>query len=271
MRKFLNNRRLLAPLALLALCLLAASCAQPTGADTEQHQDQEAKRLLQGIWANADGGDAVLFVRGDSLFFADDTSQPARLWVYQDSLYIQASHLRQYLITKQAEHLLKFQNANGEEIKLTKDGDQTLTAPFLKPRDYALNLTRVTETDTTTTDRTPAVRCCIHTEPASDIVVKSVYNEIGLEVDNIYLDNLSKVSLYAAGNQYFQHDFRKGEFAKHVPRDFMERSVLRSVEYNQADSAAVFLNAIIGIPDAETCYVVELRIDNKGHLTQQPK
>lgn len=261
-----------AALAGLAAALLLASCGQPTGADTEQRQDSEAKRLLQGVWHADDGSTEAFLVSGDSVYFADENSQPARVWIYQDSLYIQASRLRTYHITKQAEHLLKYQNANGEEVKLTKDDPNASTAPFLQPRPYAVNLTRVTDCDTTATlEGQSDAAITIHVEPTSDRVVKSLYNELGIEVDNIYLDNAATVNLSLGGEQLFSHIFRKAEFAAYVPDAFLGRAILRSVDYNHRDASATYLDAIIGYPDAETCYVVELRIDNQGRLTERAK
>lgn len=272
-----NPHSLLSPLRMKAgwslLCLLMlAACTQRSGQTTEERQDREAKRLLQGVWHNADGDTDAFLVRGDSLYFADDTSQPMRVWIYQDSLYIQGDKLRHYLITKQAEHLLKYVNVNGEEVKLTKDGDQTATQPFLQTRAYAMNLTRVTDVDTTATlDGATALRCTIHTEPTSDRVNKSIYNDLGLEVDNVYLDNASTVTVSAGGTQCYSHSFRKSEFSSFVPHDFLATAILRSVDFNRRDAHAVYLDASIGIPDAETCYVVELRIDQNGHFTKRLK
>lgn len=259
----------------VVLCLLAlllTACTQRSGHTTEERQDREAKRLLQGVWRNADGDADAFLVRGDSLYFADDSSQPMRVWIYQDSLYIQGAKLRRYLITKQAEHLLKYVNANGEEVKLTKDGDQTATQPFLQTRAYAMNFTRVTDADTTATlDGSTALRCTIHTEPTSDRVNKSIYNDLGMEVDNTYLDNAATVTISAGGQELFRHSFRKAEFSSFVPHDFLATAILRSVDYSRRDQHAVYVDASIGIPDAETCYVVELRIDQNGHLTKRLK
>lgn len=258
-------------LALITIILLALTgCRKTGGATTEERQDKEAKRLLQGAWLNDDGGTAAFLVRGDSLFFADNTSQPARVWIYQDSLYIQGANLRRYLITKQAEHLLKYISATGDEVKLTRsDGRDIDLRQFLQQRDYAINLTRVCDTDTICPlpDGTP-VRVSIHTEPTSDRIMKSLYNDLGLEVDNMYLDNAATITL--SGQDYnYKHTFRKAEFSQFVPRDFMSRAILQAVAYDRRDAQAVYLSATVGIPDAETGYAVEVRITPAGRVSMR--
>lgn len=257
---------------LAALALLMGSCAGRGGKSTEERQDPEAKRLLQGAWLTADGGEAAFMVRGDSLFYADNTSLPARVWVCGDSLYVQSATVRAYHISKQAEHLLKFDNVYGEEMKLVKADDGASTAAFTQARPYAMNLTRVEDEDTLAAlDGADGTSVSIHTEPASDRMAKSVFNDLGMEVDNMYLDNVSTVSLRSAAGEYFRHDFRKAEFAALVPRDFMSTAILRGVEYAGRDARAVYLSASIGVPDAETCYVAEIKVTPDGRYTTRLK
>lgn len=267
-----HRRLLLAGVLGLSALLAVQSCRPHSGEATEERQDREAKRLLQGVWLNADDGTPALLVRGDSLFYAEANSLPARVWVYQDSLYVQSSTLRRYRITKQAEHLLKFNNVNGEEVKLTKGGATASQSAFAQTQTYAMNLTRVVDEDTLATlEGQPDVECRLHTEPASDRMAKAVYNDLGMEVDNMYLDNVGTVSLGRSGAEYYTHSFRKAEFASLVPRDFMSTAILRELSYSHRTATAVFVDAIIGIPDAETCYVVELKINDRGQLFKRLK
>ena len=51
----------------------------------------------------------------------------------------------------------------------------------------------------------------------------------------------------------------------------MSASILRGIDFAYADSSGVFFDATIGIPDAATAYIVELRIANNGKLTKKLK
>ena len=63
-------------------------------------------------------------------------------------------------------------------------------------------------------------------QTTSDKVVKSTYNDNGVEVDNMYLDNVAALRLYNHGTPVFAHDFRKQEFQSLIPKDFLSRSIL---------------------------------------------
>ena len=62
-------------LLLLAILSLAA-CKNQGGEATRKQEDQEAKKLLQGIWLYEDGETAFM-ANGDSIFFPDTTSCPS--------------------------------------------------------------------------------------------------------------------------------------------------------------------------------------------------
>lgn len=251
--------------------VLAMGCSPKEGGTTEDRQDRQAKQLLQGIWVTDDGQEPAMFVRGDSIFYPDTSSLPVRFWIYGDSIYLQGSNVRHYRITKQAPHLFKLLNQNGDEVKLVKSEDRSLIPNFFQSRPYAMNLTRVERNDTSVVVDGIDYDCKLFVEPTSDRVVKSSYNGDGIEVDNMYLDNVAHLRVFVSGTQVLAHDFRKAEFSRYVPKDFLASSILRDVAFTHATTEAVFFDATIGIPDATTCYVVELKIDRAGKLTKRLK
>lgn len=90
-------------LLLLAILSLAA-CKNQGGEATRKQEDQEAKKLLQGIWLYEDGETAFM-ANGDSIFFPDTTSLPVQFWIANDSIYLKGNHVCHYKITAQAAHL----------------------------------------------------------------------------------------------------------------------------------------------------------------------
>ena len=71
----------------------------------------------------------------------------------------------------------------------------------------------------------------VHVETTSDQVIKSTYNDDGVEVDNMYLDNVALVNLLNHDKLVFSHNFRKQEFQSLISKDFLEKSILRSLLY----------------------------------------
>ena len=255
----------------VAMTVVLSSCRQSAPDYTRQHEDKEAKEMLQGVWVNDDEGAPAWLVRGDSLFFPDATSLPAVFWIYGDSLYIQSSNVNSYLITKQAEHLFKFRNASGDDIRLVRSDDKRLLPLFAQHRPYAINFFRTFDVDTIANGGNRHYDCHLHIEPTSDRVIKSVFNNEGIEVDNMYLDNLVRLNISTKGVGIYSHEFRKHEFSSFVPKEFMPKSILRDVQLASADTSAVCFDAVIGIPDAASSYVVELRISKKGELSKRLK
>lgn len=227
--------------------------------------------MLQGIWIDDGDQTAIFMAKGDTISYPDSSSLPVKFWIYQDSLYMQGSHLSHYKITKQAPHVFNFVNEMGDEIKLVKTDDNSLRGQFNGYKPYALNIFRTTDTDTIVYADGERYGCRIHVEPTSDRVTKSDYNDIGIEVDNLYLDNLARVIVLYDGVVIYSHEFHKAEFERYVPKDVMVKSILRNVEFDHADKSNVYMNATIGIPDATSAYVVELKVQRNGSLFMKLK
>lgn len=252
----------------MSLVLLLSACA--TG-NSRENEDLDAKRLLQGIWMNDEQGNPVFYVQGDSIFYPDSISQPVAFWIYQDSIYMEGHRVNRYHITKQAEYLFKFVNQSGEEVKLVKSNDKSLLPLFSQYRSTALNQFDSFDTDTTATYGGATYDCHIHVEPTTERVYKSSYNSEGIEIDNVYLDNA--VSLLVQKNQQkmLGQTFLKKDFETLVPEELYSKSILRDIVYSHSDTAAVYFDAIIGIPDASTGYVVELKVGSDGKVGKKVK
>lgn len=234
-------------------------------------EDEEAKRIIQGVWINEEEEVPSLMTRGDSIFYPDTTSLPAKFWIANDSLYIKGNNTNQYKIISLSEHVLEFQNQNNESIRLVRDSSKRFQKAFKQVRSYALNIFRTYDMDTVSINNNIRTECKIHLEPTSERVIKSSYNDDGIEVDNLYLDNVANTRILVGGKEIYAHAFRKHEFSTSIPKEFMAKSILRELQFSYADTNAVYLDAIVGIPDASTCYVIELKIDMKGKLTKKLK
>ena len=253
----------------LSVLFLVACGYQNDVRKSLENEDKDAKQMLQGIWLGEDEETPVWFVKNDSILFPDTTSMSAKFWIYKDSLYLESSHLVRYKIVKQAENLFKFINQMGEEVKLIKSEDLSAKPSFYKNRSYALNILRIYDTDTVGIVGDVRYECSIHIEPTSDRIIKSNYTDEGVEVDNLYLDNIARVKVRLGSVEVLSREFHKSDFSKFVPFEFMSHSILRDVVYSHADSIGAYFDAIVGIPDASTCYVVEMKVWRNGKLSMR--
>lgn len=256
-------------LFILILLLAVVSCHRST--DTSAYENKEAKQMLQGIWVDDENENAVFWAKGDSIFYPDSSSQPAKFWIYGDSLYLQGSELSHYKITKQAEHLFKFINEMGDEVKLTKDVGETLREQFNVYRPYAMNLFRTIHSDTLLYADGKRWQVKVNIAPTTDKVMKTDINDVGLQIDNLYLDNKAHVTVLFDGVEIYSHDFIKGEFERYLPKDLVAKSMLRDIEFDRADASDVYLDATVGIPDATSSYVIEVRVQRDGRIAMRVK
>lgn len=257
---------------LLLLCAILSfvACNERRGDGIMKQEDLEAKKLLQGIWIYEDGETAFM-AKGDSIFFPDTTSLPVQFWLAGDSIYLKGNHICHYKIIAQAAHLFKIANPSGDQIKFTRSNNKALRTDFLHTRPYALNTFRTFDSDTVVSNDMGFFEARIHVETTSDQVIRSTYNDQGIEVDNMYLDNVARITILNHGALVFSHDFRKAEFSQLVPADFLEKCILRGITFSHAAGDALYYDVSIGMPDASTTYVIALRINSKGKIEKKLK
>ena len=204
----------------------------------EVSENKEAKAMLQGIWIDAEGGDVSFRVLGDTIYYADSTSMPAYFRVMGDSLVLASG--ASYGIVKQLPHLFWFKNQNGDVLKFSKSDDPADESEFVRD--------------------TPPVLSYSH---------QRSYNDDGLEVENVYYDNIMHVSVFQGSRQLFSRDFRKQQYAGKVPAEFLEEAVLGNMEFSHADAAGLHFVATLCIPDGASCYLVESLVSYQGQMTMQ--
>ena len=105
--------------------------------------------------------------------------------------------------------------------------------------------------------------------PTKYKVVKHSYSDDGVEVDNVYYDNIMHISVYKGAQKLYSSDFRKSQYSKYVPADFLEQAVLGNMEFSSIDAAGLHFNATLCIPDGASCYLVETLISYKGELSMK--
>lgn len=243
------------------------SCGSKDKTSLMNREDKQAKQMMQGLWTDENGA-AALLIKGDSIFYPDSASMPAKFWIYNDSLYLEGAEINTYKIIKQADSFFKFINENGEEVNLLKSDNKFLTSAF-DYHVYAMNTFQRQETDTLVRLEVGFVDCHISVSTTSDRIIKSSFSELGIGVDNTYLDNVAAVNVSMGGKNIYSHQFRKQEFESLIGKDFLNKSILRRFEFTHADKNALSFDAIIGIPDASTNYVIEVKLTPDGNITKR--
>lgn len=260
-----NSRSLLIACWVL-LCFF--SCNQKEKAQqqqvvSERQENKEAKALMQGVWMDSETEEQYLKVVGDTVFFADATSQPAYFSIVGDSIELGTNT---YHITKQTEHNFWFENHAGDEVRLVK-GDEDAQSDFVSAQPQIISTTEVVNLDSVVMYGGQRYHWYITVNPTRYRVHRTTYTPDGVAVEKEFFDNIIHVSLFKLNQRLFTRDFNKQAYAENVPEDFLSQSVLGNIRYSHVDARGFHFYATICIPDGEQCYMVETLVGFDGQLS----
>lgn len=243
------------------LVLVLAACGQQKPV-AEQEESAEAKQLLQGVWLEEDGETPVFQMKGDSVFYADSTSMPARFRVIGDTLYIGSEY--RYFIEKHTEHLLWFRNQNGELMKFEKSDDAEMKDEIEQQKPQILSLNKVLKRDTVVFYDSQRYHLYVAINPTRYKVSRPAINEDGMEVENVYYDNIIHLSIFQGSTQLFSRDFRKQQYAEKVPAQILQSSILNNMEFTKVDANGFHFNVSVCVPDDASCYLIDQMVSFSG-------
>ena len=256
-------------IAFACLLLFGLCKSRDAKLDSALAEDLKAKQMLQGIWVNEDEEDVAFRAKGDSIFYPDTTSQPVSFQVFGDTLVLHGANNVKYLIVKLKPHLFIFKNQNGETVRLTLSNDKADLMAFDTRRPQALNQNRLIKRDTVVTFESQRYHSYVQVNPTTFKVVKTSYNDEGVEVDNVYHDNIIHISIFKGAQKLFSRDFHKNDFQNKVPADFLNQSILSDMQLTYVDVAGLHYNTSICMPDNPRSYLIEVIISYTGKMTMQ--
>ena len=247
--------------------VLLMGCSRQQGSVVEENESREAKTMLQGVWVDQESGDVSFRVKGDTIFYVDTTSMPAYFKIVNDSL-IFSSGIK-YCIEKQTEHLFWFRNQNGDIIKLEKSNDPDIEQELTRVTPRIMTYTHQVKTDSVVSFNGERYHWYIAINPTKFKEVKRAYKDDGVEVENVYYDNIMHISVYQGAQKLYSSDFRKQQYSDKVPAEFLNEAILANMEFSHVDAVGLHFNATLCIPDGASCYLVETLISYKGQMTMK--
>lgn len=253
---------------IFAIALSVCSCNRAkSGEETKRQEDLQAKKLLQGVWVDCDDDNAVFKIKGDTIYYPDTLSQPLPFAVFGDTLEIQSAAGSKYAILKQTAHFFEFKNPNGDIVKLFKSNDPSYEMQFETKKTIPINQNKTIKSDSVVVCGQEKYHSYVQVNPTTYKVLKTSYNDDGLELENVYFDNTIHVGIYKQGVKIFSKDFYKRDFSKYVPASFLRQSVLSDIVLVNADSNAIHYQAQLAIPDSYLSYIVNINITTKGKMS----
>lgn len=250
----------------MGVASLVVSCKKHKAGENIPQEDRSAKQTLQGIWVDDYDQDVAFNVKGDTIFYPDSTSQPVYFQVFKDTLVLHGANDVKYAIVKLTSHLFIFRNQNGDQIRLTLSENPDDAWLFSNKRPQPLNQNQLIKRDTIITNGSDKYHCYVQVNPTTYKVIKTSYNDDGVEVDNVYHDNIVNLNIYQGAKKLFSGDFRKRQFAHLVPEDFLSQSILSDLIFRTIDKDGIHYVASLMIPDSMSSFQVELTVSYTGKL-----
>lgn len=255
---------------LLLLAFTIVGCTLKKGDAGQRRQENfAAKRMLQGIWINEEEEDVAFRAKGDTIYYPDTTSQAVRFQIYGDTLVLEGANVMKYVIVKQSQHLFQFKNQGGDLVSLVRSEDPSNIRLFEHRHSIALNQNQLIKRDTVVTMGNEKYHCYVQVNPTTYKVVKATYNDEGVEVGNVYFDNIIHLSVYKEAVKLFSKDFHKADFMHHVPSAFLDQSILSDMIFSKIDSNGIHYLASICIPDSQSSYMIDVIISKDGKMMMQ--
>lgn len=256
---------------LLLFAAMISSCGSRQDKLIEQKEDLTAKKNLQGIWLDDNDDDVAFRIKGDTVYFPDSTSTPTYFRVECDSFVLVGGNVTKYRIVKQTPHLFVFINQSGERVKLYKTNDNSYMDVFAPKTTLYINQNKLVKRDTIIFHDGEKYHCYVQINPTSYKVVKSSFNDDGVEVDNVYYDNIINLGVFNGNRRIFSSDLRKEHFKKDVPQQFLEQAVFCDVRYDHTGNDGIHFFSVLAIPETSISYMVETIVGYDGKLTKRIK
>lgn len=239
-------------------------CGKPSKQQEPPAEDLKAKAMLAGIWIDSDEENVVFRICGDTIYYPDSTTQPVKFKIVQDTMLLLGNTVSKYPIIHKSEHLFEFKNQDNDIVKLVRSEDPNDSLYFVRHRPVVLNQGRVIKNDTVVMFSDKKYHSYVQVNPTSYKVYRSYYNAEGMEIENIYFDNIIHVSVFKGAAKLFSKDFRKNDFAKVVPSSLLKQCVLSDIKLVDVGEDGIHYVTQLAIPDSPSSFVVELIVSYNG-------
>ena len=173
---------------------------------------------------------------------------------------------------KQTRHLFVFRNQNGDEIRLVLSDDADDANFFSDKHPQPLNQGKLIKRDTIVSFQNKSYHCYIQINPTTFKVIKSSWNDEGVEVDNVYYDNIINLNVYSGARRLYHSDIKKQQFSSVVPADFLRQSIFSDLDLKSVDGDGLHFQASLVMPDETmSSYQVMVTVAYNGRMSMKIK
>lgn len=234
---------------------------------TEKPENEEAKRMLQGLWLDELSDETVMNVMGDTIYYSDILTDPVYFKVIDDSLLTYGSVVNSYKILKQGEYTFEFLALSGDEVHLHK-AEQADSVSFIHKQEVPI-YDNVLKKDSVVYFNDHRYHGYVYINPSHIKVTKPTVSETGMGMDNFYYDNIIHICVYEGKDRIFSKDITKQMFESYIPHDFFQYAILSDMDFNKIDSRGYHFQANLCVPDDASCYLINLIVSPDGQINYE--
>ncbi len=251
----------------LFACILFASCSeQPQKEEKVEKEDLSAKELLQGTWIDDMTETPLLQFKGDTLYYINESVQPVTFKIIKDSLKTFGQQTTSYQIKKIGEYNFWIQSSIGDILKLSKAENSIDALLTVQESNEPEPTKEVIEKDQVVHYNNKRYRGYVYINPTDIKVVKPEITEEGLEVENVYYDNIIHICVYEGKNRLFGRDMKKPDFESLIPQEYFQRAILSDMEFIGVNAKGYQYQATLCVPNSASCYQINISISSDGDI-----
>ena len=93
--------------------------------------------------------------------------------------------------------------------------------------------------------------------------------EEGLEIENVYYDNIIHICVYEGKNKLFGRDMKKQDFELLIPKEYYQRAILSDMDFAGVNAKGYQYHATLCIPNSASCYLINISINMDGDINYE--
>lgn len=253
---------------LICISLMSSCSGQPQKKEEMEKEDLIAKEWLQGTWIDDMTETPLFTAKGDTIYYIDEPAVPVAFKIIEDTLKTYGRKVSNYHIKKQGKSFIWIQSFMGDILQLSKaeNSQDSLWIPRQTPKEKTDN---VISKDNVVHYNNQRFRGYVYINPTNIKVHQPEITEEGLEIENIYYDNIIHICVYEGKNKLFGRDMKKQDFESLIPAEYYQRAILSDMEFGGVNAKGYQYQATLCIPNSASCYLINISITKDGDITYE--
>ena len=253
---------------LICISLMSSCSGQPQKKEEMEKEDLIAKEWLQGTWIDDMTETPLFTAKGDTIYYIDEPAAPVAFKIIEDTLKTYGRKVSNYHIKKQGKSFIWIQSFMGDILQLSKaeNSQDSLWIPRQTPKEKTDN---VISKDNVVHYNNQRFRGYVYINPTNIKVHQPEITEEGLEIENIYYDNIIHICVYEGKNKLFGRDMKKQDFKSLIPEEYFQRAILSDMNFVGVNTKGYQYQATLCIPNSASCYLINISITTDGDITYE--